>query len=129
MEAVAFNMMTTPHFIIKRTAYRIDEVDAFVSELMNEFSIKVMDEKTLTKFVYKYSQTIPAESVDRIIKKHANAETAQKVIQHYIDICSKMESVSEEYERIIEEESEISVKRNIVFVILNDIARITNIIL
>lgn len=129
MEAVAFNMMTTPHFIIEKTAYRIDDVDAFVSKLMDEFSMKVMDENSLTEFVYKYSHTIPTESVDRIIEKNANEEIREKVIQHYINICSKMEAVSEENERMIEAQSILSVRRNIVFVILNDIARITNIML
>lgn len=129
MEAVAFNMMTTPHFIIEKTVYRIDDVDTFVSKLMDEFSTKVMDEYSLIKFVYKYSHTIPTETVDRIIKQNVNEEILEKVVQHYINICSKMEAVTEEYEKMIEEESISCVRRNIVFVILTDIARITNIIL
>jgi len=129
MDIISFNMINDAPHIIRAQMYRRDDIDIFVSEYIDEFSKKIMDEKALVNFIQGYSQTISMQSVNRIIKKNANEETSEKVIQHYMDIYSNIESLSIKYQRMVEEESMFNVKRNIVFVILYDIARGINITL
>jgi len=128
MDIITFNMTNNTPCIIRETAYRKDDLDIFVSELMEEFSNKIMDDKALSDFVQYYSQTISIQSINRIIQKNATEDTSMKVTQRYIDIYSNIESLSIEYQRMIEKESMLSVKRNIVFVILYDIAKEVNIV-
>lgn len=108
-------------------SYKRDDTDVFVSELIEEFTNKIMDDKSLHIFVQNYSQTMSIQSVNRIIEKYANEDTSTKVIQHYLDIYSNIEALSIEYQRMIEQESLLNVRRNIAFVILYDIAKEINI--
>lgn len=108
-------------------SYKRDDTDVFVSELIEEFTNKIMDDKSLHIFVQNYSQTMSIQSVNRIIEKYANEDTSSKVIQHYLDIYSNIEALSIEYQRMIEQESLLNVRRNIAFVILYDIAKEINI--
>jgi len=127
MDIITFNMVNNEPCIIKEMIYKRDDIDIFVSKVIELFSKKGMSEKVLINFVQKYSQTISEGSVERIIKTNANKDTSQKVIQYYMNIYSNMESLSIEDQKMIEEESTLNVKRNIVFVILYDIAKDINI--
>lgn len=127
MEIITFDMVQESPRIIREITYHKDDTDIFVSRLIEEFTTKSMNDISLYNFLQNYSRTISMQSVNRIIKKYANEDTSAKVIQHYLDIYSNMESLSE-YQIIIENESLSNVKRNIVLVILLDIAKDINII-
>jgi len=128
MEIITFDMVQESPRIIREITCLKDDTDVFMSELIEEFTKNIMDDISLHNFIQNYSRTMSMQSVNRIIKKYANEDTSAKVIQHYLDIYSNIESLSVECQMMIEKESLLNVKRNIVFVILLDIAKGINII-
>lgn len=94
-----------------------NEIDIFI----NLYLQKNIDQGDVPKkwdFVRKYTKKMRLYEIDNMINKYSNDDIVNKLIEYYYEIYNNIEFVGEEHINIIENVPNISIKRNLVALIL-----------
>lgn len=112
---LSFDMITKTTIYNKKK--KSDEIDIFV----NEYLKKNIEQGDITKkwdFVREYTRKMKISDIDIIVNKYSNDEIVNELIEYYYEIYDNIEFVTEEHINMIENVSDISIKRNMVSLIL-----------
>jgi hypothetical protein len=94
-----------------------NEIDIFI----NEYLKKNIDQGDIPKkwdFVREYTRKMKIYDIDIIVNKYSNDSIVNELIEYYYEIFENIEFVFEEHINMIENVSDISIKRNLVSLIL-----------
>lgn len=94
-----------------------EEIDLFINEFLKE----KIDQGNIVKrweFIRKYSRRMNLKDIDIMIAKYSNDNLINELIDSYYEIFKNIEFVYEKHIDMIENETNISIKRNLVSLIL-----------
>jgi len=94
-----------------------EEIDLFINEFLKER----IDQGNIVKrweFIRKYSRRMNLKDIDIMIAKYSNDNLINELIDSYYEIFKNIEFVYEKHIDMIENETNISIKRNLVSLIL-----------
>jgi len=94
-----------------------EEIDLFINEFLKE----KIDQGNIVKrweFIRKYSRRMNLKDIDIMITKYSNDNLINELIDSYYEIFKNIEFVYEKHIDMIENETNISIKRNLVSLIL-----------
>lgn len=94
-----------------------EEIDLFINEFLKE----KIDQGNIVKrweFIRNYSRRMNLKDIDIMIAKYSNDNLINELIDSYYEIFKNIEFVYEKHIDMIENETNISIKRNLVSLIL-----------
>jgi hypothetical protein len=94
-----------------------DEIDIFINEFLKK-NIEQGDIVNKWDFVREYTKNMKLNNIDKIVGKYSNEKIENELIEYYCEIYKSIEFIYEEHINIIENVSDISIKRNLVSLIL-----------
>ena len=106
--------------INKKTIYnknKNNEIDIFINKYLNK-NIDQGDIPNKWKFVREYTKKMKQYDIDIMINKYSNDDIVNELIEYYYEIFDNIEFVAEEHISMIENVPDISIKRNLVSLIL-----------
>jgi len=112
---LSFDMVNKKTIYNKKTDN--NEIDIFI----NEYLKKNIDQGDIPKkwdFVREYTRKMKIYDIDIIVNKYSNDSIVNELIEYYYEIFENIEFVFEEHINMIENVSDISIKRNLVSLIL-----------
>ena len=112
---LSFDMITKTTIYNKKE--KSDEIDIFVNEYLKK-NIEQGDIPKKWDFVRDYTRKMKISDIDIIVNKYSNDEIVNELIEYYYEIYDNIEFVTEEHINMIENVSDISIKRNLVSLIL-----------
>jgi len=113
---LSFDMITKTT-IYNRKNNKNNEIDIFI----NEYLTKNIDQGDIPKkwdFVREYTRKMKIYDIDIIVNKYGTDSVVNELIEYYYEIFESIEFVFEEHINMIENVSDISIKRNLVSLIL-----------
>lgn len=115
--SLSFDMVSKTTVLHKTKKRKQNDIDTFINEYVKQ-NINQGDDTKRWIFVQDYTQNLPIHIVDRIIHKYGSEKITNDLIEYYFEIYKHMEFVFEKHINMFEKESDESIKRNMICLIL-----------